>query len=64
VPHNTSTKEVTPCALIQMSNLWEGIVIGFAMLKVKTYPNSLNTIVIPFSPGMSRNQLAPSILKD
>jgi len=49
--------------LIQMSNLWEGIVIGFAMLKVKTYPNSLNTIVIHFSPGMSRNQLAPSIPK-
>jgi len=51
VPHNTSTKEVTLVPLIQMSNLWEGIVIGFAMLKVKTYPNSLNTIVIPFFSG-------------
>lgn len=54
MPHNTvealrRSNRLVP--FIQISNLWDGIVIGFAMLKVNTYPNSLNTIVIPFFSG-------------
>ena len=41
---------------LSLQNLWEGILITFAILKHTEYPKSLKAIVIRFSPGMSRNR--------